>query len=286
MDQPSYTSRRGVLNLIMGLPLWRVAGGALCLGFGRPRAAAAGPIEAPGGLTPPETAEVARVLDGNTLQLGGGDRLRLAGLETPSPGLAANDDRMSRLAESAKAALRDLIGSHPVTLRYDVAPRDRYGRRVGHAFNSGGIWLQAEMIAAGHGRVHGDGRNRLGLRTLLQLEAEARRGSRGLWRHQGFAVRAADDPTLERAAGSFQIIEGRAYAAAIAGGIGFINFGADRKTDLTLVLTDPALDLGGPAMDDLGWLTGKPIRCRGWLDLYDGPRIDISHGEQIEVLEY
>jgi hypothetical protein len=38
-------------------------------------------------------------------------------------------------------------------------------------------------------------------------------------------------------------------------------------------------------MMDLGWLTSKPIRCRGWLDLYDGPRIDISHPEQIEPLE-
>jgi hypothetical protein len=38
-------------------------------------------------------------------------------------------------------------------------------------------------------------------------------------------------------------------------------------------------------MIDLAWLTSKPIRCRGWLDLYKGPRIDISHPEQIEVLE-
>jgi hypothetical protein len=37
-------------------------------------------------------------------------------------------------------------------------------------------------------------------------------------------------------------------------------------------------------MLDVASLTGKTIRCRGWLDLYDGPRIDITHPEQIEVL--
>ena len=36
---------------------------------------------------------------------------------------------------------------------------------------------------------------------------------------------------------------------------------------------------------DVGALTAQPIRCRGWLDLFDGPRIDVTHPEQIEVLE-
>ena len=113
--------------------------------------------------------------------------------------------------------------------------------------------------------MHGDGRNRLGLETLLRIEArgpQCRR--RGIWRHPLFAVRAADDPKLERLAGSFQIIAGRVFEAAVVKGTGFINFGADRNTDLTLVLKKPALDLGGPAMVDLAWLTAKPIRCRGW----------------------
>jgi endonuclease YncB( thermonuclease family) len=281
MEEPSYTSRRSLLN--------RIVGGAFAAGFGGFRPAEAGPVPAPEGLSPPENAEVTGILDGNTLELKGGNQLRLAGIETPRPELAPGDGAMAQLAEAATAALKLLVGAGPITLRFDAGKRDRYGRRLAQAFNAEGFWLQAGLVSAGRARVHGDGSNRLGLRALLQLESAARNAESGLWRHPAFAIRAADDPKLEWLAGSFQIVQGRVAAAVVLNGTGFINFGADRHTDLTLVLKSvdkyPGLDLGGPAMLDLSSLTSKLIRCRGWLDRYDGPRIDISHPEQIEVLE-
>jgi len=281
MEEPSYTSRRSLLNLIIGLGL-----GGSVLPFWPPLPPAhAEPIAVPEGLSPPESAEVVAVIDGDTLALKGGAVLRLAGIEAPKPALAPRDTALAGLAEAAAAALKALVGSRPVVLRQDVGKRDRYGRRLAQAFTSEGTWLQAALIAKSLARVHGDGRNRLGLETLLRIEATARKSRYGIWGEPTFWVRAADDPKLARFAGSFQIVEGRVFAAATVNRTGFINFGADRHADLTLVLKNPALDLGGPAMMDLGWLTAKPIRCRGWLDLHDGPSIDISHAEQIELLE-
>jgi micrococcal nuclease len=276
VNKPSYTSRRDLLNLIMG--------GAVGLSLAPLRPAAAETVAAPAGLSPPESAMVAAVIDGDTIQLAGGTVLRLAGIEAPKRDLVPGDDALAGLEGGSTGALKDLVGARPITLRLDAGTRDRYGRRLAHAFNSDGVWLQAALVAAGQSRVRGDGRNRVGLGTLLGLEARARDSRQGLWRHWAFAVRAADDPQLERLTGTFQIVEGRVFAAAVVKGTGFINFGADRHTDLTLVLKKPALDLGGPAMMDLSWLALKPIRCRGWLDSYHGPRIDVSHPEQIEVL--
>src|SRR5690348_15072484 len=179
MEVPSYTSRRSLLNLIVG--------GAVGVGFGGFRAAEAGPVPAPEGLSPPESAAVAGILDGNTLELESGDQLRLAGIEPPKPALAPGDGRMAQLAQAAMDALRILIGSGPITLRYDAAKRDRYGRRLAQAFNAEGYWLQAGLVSAGWARVHGDGRNRLGLRTLLGLESAARNAESGLWQHPAFA---------------------------------------------------------------------------------------------------
>jgi endonuclease YncB( thermonuclease family) len=281
VEEPSYTSRRNLLNLIMG----RVLGATIGLSLARAGSAGAETIAVPDDLSPADSAEVAAVIDGDTLQLADGAVLRLSGIEAPKRDLAPHDDALARLARAAAEALKAAIGSRPITLRQDAGKRDRYGRRLAQAFSDGGVWLQEALVVQGLARVHGDGRNRLGLEALLKTEAQAREAGRGIWRHPLFTVRAADDPKLERFAGRFQIIEGRVFAAAIVKGIGFINFGADRHTDLTLVLKKPALDLGGPAMMDLAWLTSKPIRCRGWLDLYDGPRIDISQPEQIEVLE-
>jgi micrococcal nuclease len=281
VKEPSYTSRRSLLNLIMG----RILGATIGLSLVRSRPAGADPGAALGPLSPPESAEVEAVIDGDTLELTVGAVLRLSGIDVPKRDLAPGNEALARLAEAATTALKALVGAGPIILRQDVGKRDRYGRRLAQVFNGDGVWFQESLVGAGLARVHGDGRNRMGLETLLRVEAQARAAQRGIWRHPLFAVRAADDPKLGRLAGSFQIIEGRVASAAIVKGTGFINFGADRHTDLTLVLEKPALDLGGPAMMDLAWLTSKPIRCRGWLDLYDGPRIDISHPEQIEVLE-
>jgi micrococcal nuclease len=281
VKEPSYTSRRGLLNLIMG----RFLGATIGLSLARFRPAGAQTVAAPGELSPAETAEVAAVIDGDTLQLTGGAVLRLSGIEAPKRDLAPADHPLAGLAEAAEAALKGLAGAGPIALRQDAGKRDRYGRRLAQAFTADGVWIQEALVAAGLARVHGDGRNRLGLETLLRTEAGARDAGLGIWRHPLFALRAADDPRLGRFAGSFQIIQGRVVSAAIVKGTGFINFGADRETDLTLVLEKQALDLGGPGMMDLAWLTSKPIRCRGWLDLYAGPRIDITHPEQIEVLE-
>jgi endonuclease YncB( thermonuclease family) len=281
VEEPYYTSRRSLLNLIMGGLTMRGAAG---LSLASLRAARAETIAAPDGLSPPESVEGAAVIDGDTLKLAGGETLRLSGIEAPKRDLAPGDAALRGLAEAAAGALNALVGTGPIILRQDAGKRDRYGRRLAQVFDRRGVWFQQSLVAAGLARVHGDGRNRLGLEILLRSEAVARDAGRGIWRHPVFAVRAADDPQLDRFAGSFQIIEGRVFAAAIVKGTGFINFGADRHTDLTLVLEKPALDLGGPAMMDLAWLTSKPIRCRGWLDLHDGPRIDISHPERIEVL--
>ena len=277
MEKPSYTSRRSLLNLIIG--------GACGLSLAPFRPARAESIAWPVGLSAPESATVASVLDGDTAQLADGTVLRLAGIEAPKPELAPRDGAMAELAGAATTALQTLVGAQPIALRLDAGKRDRYGRRLAQVFNADGDWLQAAMVIAGHARVRGDGRNRLGLRTLLRLEASARGNAQGIWRHPAFAVRAAGDPELPRLEGSFQIIEGQVFAAAIVNGTGFINFSPDRETDLTLVLKKPALNLFAQAMLDVSALTSKPIRCRGWLDLYKGPRIDISHPEQIEVLE-
>jgi endonuclease YncB( thermonuclease family) len=273
VEKPSYTSRRGLLNLIIG--------GIAGLGL-RPAQAESIDIL---GLSPPESATVTAIVDGDTLQLSDGTILRLSGIEAPKPDLAPGDAAMARLAGEATAALVALVGTQPIVLRMDAGKRDRYGRRLAQVFNGGGDWLQGALVAAGQARVRGDARNRRGLRTLLHLEAGARGDAQGIWRHPAFAVRRAGDPQLGRFAGSFQIIEGQVFAAAIVGGIGYINFSPDRATDLTLVLKKPALDLCYHAMFDVTALTSKPIRCRGWLDLFDGPRIDISHPEQIEPLE-
>ena len=285
MKGPSYTSRRGLLNRVVYLGFCAPIA-ALTL-LRRASADAPGALP-PAGLSDPEARQVAAVIDGDTLRLDRGDILRLAGIEAPKHALAA-DPAVAALEKEAGRSLGQVIGTGTITLRYDRLRRDRYGRLLAQGFNAAGLWLQAVQVESGAARVHGDGANRLGLRDLLALEATARDRRLGIWRQPAFAVRNAADPGLKRLAGSFQIVAGRVTAAALVKDTGYVNFGSDRRTDLTLVLKRPVLEMmkaeADATMIDLPSLGGRRIRCRGWLDLHDGPSIEISHPEQIEIME-
>lgn len=288
MKSPSYTGRRVLLNRFVAAGAGFAAFAAMArlpAWSGMPETAA---------LSPPEAQRVAAVIDGDTLRLADGRELRLCGVEAPKPepalpGLRPGDAALARLADAARRNLLDRIGTEPILLRYDSLKRDRYGRLLAQATTARGTWLQEAQVAAGWARVHGDGRNRFGLRSLLATEDRARTAGAGLWRHPAFAVRDATDPRLGRFAGSYQIVQGRVAAAALVRGTDYINFGADRLTDLTLVLKKSLLammdDGSDPLMIDVGRIAGRVIRCRGWLDLHGGPSIEISHPEQIEIAE-
>jgi endonuclease YncB( thermonuclease family) len=232
----------------------------------------------------PEPVQAATAMDGDTLKLASGAEVRLIGIEAPKPTLAPSDPAMASLAAGSRAALTELAAKG-VVLRYDQLRQDRYGRLLAQVFAPDGAWLQAAQIAAGQARVHGDASNRAGLRDLLAQESAARDAGRGLWRHRAFLIGRADDPKLARLAGSFQIVAGRVAAAAIMRDAGYINFGTDRRTDFTLVIRKPVLAMLDPAVVDFNRLTGRSIRCRGWLDLHDGPSLDLTCPEQIELLE-
>jgi endonuclease YncB( thermonuclease family) len=278
----SYTSRRVLLNRFV------CAGMALC-GLAGSRDGRAEQLDVPAGLSTPETLGAAEAIDGDTLRLADGRILRLAGIEAPKIALRPGDAALVTLAAQARQSLQAAIGAAPLILRLDTLRRDRYGRLLGQVFAADGAWLQALQVGAGFARVHGDGRNRRGLRALLAAEAPARAARAGLWRHPAFAVRDAAAVDLARFAGSYQIIAGRVAAAAVVKETGFVNFGSERETDLTLVLRKPVLammdDGSDPTMIGLDRIAGRLVRCRGWLDLYHGPRIELSHPEQIEILE-
>lgn len=282
--QPSYTSRRDLLKRFVGglaevgatAALWRC-------GFA---VANAEPLSTPiTGLADCGRFAAGDVIDGDTLNLADGSTLRLCGIEAPKDALANGDPDVLNLAKQARAALAKLTVGRALRLYCDQAPFDRHRRRMAQVLGADGLWLQAEMLKLGLARVHGQADHRLGLREMLAVEADARRTGIGLWGAPAFALRRADDPDLGRFAGSFQIIAGRPLTAERKNDLGFVNFGPDRHADLTLVLKNEALKLSDAANIAIEGLSGRDIRCRGWLGLRDGPNIEITHPEQIEILE-
>jgi micrococcal nuclease len=131
--------------------------------------------------SPAARSVVARVVDGDTIVLRGGERVRLIGVDTPE----MNDPRpdVRALAVAAAAFVRATAERKAVRLEYDWERRDRYGRTLAYVYLEDGTFLNAEIIRQGYGFAY----TRFPFRHLEEfrkLEREAREAGRGLWRQR------------------------------------------------------------------------------------------------------
>ncbi|CAO3416754.1 thermonuclease family protein [Azospirillum endophyticum] len=234
-----------------------------------------------------EPLRVAAVLDGDTLELEDGRRVRLAGIEAAKPPRNADpaDGRVWPLAEAATAALADLALGRRVAL-HGPAPVDRHGRLLAHLVREDGVWLQSALLVRGLARVHTRPDARAYAAELLAGEGAARNAGRGLWRSRIYAVRDAADPDgLFRDRDSFQLVEGVVLAVSKGGGETWLDFGADWRSDVTVHIGRAAMrEVTRTGIDPLSF-EGRRVRVRGWITLRNGPMIEITHPEQIERLE-
>ncbi len=237
----------------------------------------------PDGFEAGGSVRVAKVLDGVSLELEDGRILRLDGLQAPSIPPWYKKQAIWPPSGKARVALGKLVQDETLQLSFDQRRSDRHNRILAQVTDSQGRWLQGELLRRGLARVEGAPDNRAALGEMLALEAAARDAGRGLWAHPYYAVRRHD--ALEGNLGQFQLVEGRVLKVAVVGGRAYLNFGEDWRSDFTLVI-DPAQRRRFEAAGfEAAQYEGRRVRARGWLEFRNGVTINITHPEQIEVLE-
>jgi len=247
-----------------------------------PRAAAAAePLSLPGKLAAGATQQVIEVVDADTVRLDDKRQVRLVGLQGPKLPLGRPNYPTWPLAPEARAHLLALIGDGPVTLHFGGAREDRHGRILAHLTTQNGIWVQGAMLAAGYARVYTFDDNRSLIPEMLKLEAAARAAKRGIWANAYYRIRTPE--TLQGTTDSFQIVEGRVLAVGLSRDRAFLNFGPDYKTDFTIAIAKRDFKNFGRGFDPKRF-EGERLRVRGWVEAVNGPSIDVTHPEQIEVL--
>jgi len=97
-----------------------------------------------------ETVVVHRVIDGDTVQLSDGTRVRLLGIDSPE--LAQQDKAAETGAVEAREWLRLEVEGTSVTLRYGPERHDRYGRTLAWIYDSHGELINLQLLTEGHAR--------------------------------------------------------------------------------------------------------------------------------------
>jgi micrococcal nuclease len=258
---------------------------AYVAGFGLAAAAAATAIRASAG-KPTAACNVARsapvalaaIAGAGLVELADGRQILLSGIEAPR--LSAKG-KPAPYAMEARAAVEQMTKGRTLELGAASAPSKR-GLIRAQLFTDGGKWVQGELISRGLARVRTFPDRRECAEALLALETNARQAKRGIWSSDVYAVRTPE--SAAEGVNTYQLVQGSVVEAANIRGRVFLNFGPDYKTDFTVHIGPDAAKLLAQAGLKPDQLTGKRILARGWVRERNGPVIDVTTPEQLQVL--
>ena len=123
-------------------------------------------------------ATVVRVIDGDTILLSNGEKVRYIGINTPEVHHPTRGKEP--YGEVAAEANRRLVEGKTVRLEFDVRQRDKYGRLLAYVYVDGQM-VNRTLVRDGYAEVATYPPNVRHQDEFLKLQREAREQSRGLW---------------------------------------------------------------------------------------------------------
>lgn len=123
---------------------------------------------------------VKRVVDGDTIDLSNGERVRLIGVDIPE--LHHPKKAVQYFAEEAYQFVKKLAEGQEVVLEYDWERKDKYGRTLAYIHRkSDNLFVNAEIVKQGYGFAY----TRFPFKHLdefRRFEQNAREEELGLWK--------------------------------------------------------------------------------------------------------
>jgi micrococcal nuclease len=126
-----------------------------------------------------EIYKVKRVIDGDTLLLVNGERVRLIGVDTPET--KHPQKPVQYFGREAYLFTKQMVDGKEARFEFERQKRDRYGRLLAYVYLLDGTFLNAEIIKQGYGSAY----TRFPFKykeEFRRYEREARENRRGLWR--------------------------------------------------------------------------------------------------------
>lgn len=227
--------------------------------------------------------KVTDVIDGVTLEVDGKKKVRLAGVWVPWDSPNEPGDNVKKAVTLLKKFAMGRMVRLYQTKKEGEGRSNRLGQLLAQVERDDGLWLQGALLYSGLGTVMTAPSNPEQAKRMYSVETEARKLKAGLWDDARWAV--LDPDRAKDFVNEYRIVEGKVFSTAMKNNTFFINFSRDWKTDFTVAVSSEKRFAFAKQHVNLMGLNGKTIRVRGWVRNYNGPLIEISHPEQIEVLD-
>lgn len=146
-----------------------------------------------------EIRDCVRVIDGDTVELDQGEKVRLIGVDTPET--VHPNKPVEQFGKEASTFTRRLVQGQKVIVAYDqtntpAKHKDKYGRTLAYVYLLNGTLVNLEIIQQGYGFAY----IRYPFALMSQFrkaEQKAREQGRGLWEEQYSTVAAEDKPCID-----------------------------------------------------------------------------------------
>lgn len=212
-------------------------------------------------------ARLSNVLDGDTVALASGEKVRVIGINAP--------ETHEPLGEDATRALAALVMNQPLQIVTGPEKRDRYGRTLAYldvAGRDAGLVLVRQGLAAAVAFPPNSTR----LNQYLAVEREARSARRGLWGNAYFAPRDAANPAaLSKGFGFY-----RGTVSRVGGSKKYVYLDLGEYLAIRVSRANWRRHFTDEPDD---WL-GRRVMVRGWVNR-DG-KIEVRHPAMIEQNPY
>ena len=125
-----------------------------------------------------ENIKVTRVIDGDTIEIEGGSRVRLVGIDTPE----TVDPRapVACFGKEASEETKRLLAGKSVTLEKDISETDKYGRLLRYVFIDN-LFVNDYLVRQGFAQASTYPPDVKYQNQFLEAQQEAQANNRGLW---------------------------------------------------------------------------------------------------------
>ncbi len=126
------------------------------------------------------------VVDGDTVEIKNGNRIRLIGIDSP--------ERGESFYNESRNALEDMVLNKKVRLEKDISDTDRYNRLLRYIFIDG-VFINKEMVRQGYATAYPYEPDTTYKNEFSLVEKDAKLSKIGIWSQQ--SLKSIDDITQE-----------------------------------------------------------------------------------------